>query len=193
MNRIGVWGDSITWGASDRELGGWVNRLRLSIENSYEDGPSVYNLGISGDKVSGVLKRFDIEYEARRPELVILAIGINDSPHDSYPEGTPLDEFEKRFNELVSKIQAVAAKLIVVGLTNVDSKHPYAHGYSDETIKPYDEVIKKAAGQRQLPYIDLWGDISKDDLKRDGLHPEEAGHEKIFQKVGTVLLKELSI
>ncbi|MEX0881496.1 MAG: GDSL-type esterase/lipase family protein [Candidatus Saccharimonadales bacterium] len=193
MNRIGVWGDSITWGASDLELGGWVSRLRIHLDNNFEDGPSVYNVGIGGDKVSDVMKRFDVEYEARKPETIILAIGINDSPHDSNPKGTPLDLFEQRFNELVSKIKEVSGKLIIIGLTNVDNEHPDDHGYSDETVGPYAEVVQKVATQKQLPYVDLWGVITKDDLKRDGLHPEEAGHEKIFQKIKATLLKELDL
>lgn len=193
MNRIGVWGDSITWGASDHDLGGWVNRLRLFLDGNYEDAPSVYNVGIGGDKVSDVLRRFDVEYGARKPEAIILAIGINDSPHDSHPDGTPLDVFEQRLNKLVSKVQAVAERLIIVGLTNVDNKHSDAHGYSDETISPYAEVVQKVATQKQLPFVDLWGVITKDDLMRDGLHPEEAGHEKIYQKVRDVVTKELSL
>lgn len=193
MNRIGIWGDSITWGASDQELGGWVNRLRLFLDKNYENAPSVYNVGIGGDKVSDVLRRFGVEYEARKPEAIIIAIGINDSPHDSHPDGTPLGIFEQKLNELISKVQVIADKLIIVGLTNVDSEHLDAHGYSNETIKPYSDVVQKVTNQNKLPYVDLWGLITKDDLKLDGLHPEAVGHEKIFQKVRPVLIRELGL
>ena len=186
MNRIGVWGDSITWGASDLEMGGWVARLRHFIDTNYELEPGVYNLGVSGDKVSDVLKRFDVEYEARKPDTVILAIGINDSPHDTH-KGTPLATFEQQFTELVQKVKTKSDKLFVVGPTNVDEEHSDSHGYNDKTIKPYEEIIREVTKQQELPYIDLSGLISKDDLKMDGLHPEAEGHEKIFQKVKKAL------
>lgn len=183
MSRLGVWGDSITWGAVDYEMGGWVARLRHYIDNTLDDEPAVYNSGVSGDKITDVLQRFDVEYRARKPETIILAIGINDSPHDSHPGGTPLDVFEQKFNELVSKCLATSSKLIIVGLTNVDDGHPDRHGFSDKTIKPYTDVIKNLAISNNLPYVDLWGLITKKDLRLDGLHPGATGHEKIFQKV----------
>lgn len=187
MSRIGIWGDSIAWGAADHEMGGWVSRLRHYLDNGSQERPGVYNLGVGGDKVADVIERFDVEYGARKPEIIILAVGINDSPHDNHPEGTPLDIFEKKFDELVSRCHAVSKKLIVVGPTNVDDNHADHHGYSDIGTKPYANVIQKIANQKRLTYVDLWGVITKDDLKLDGLHPESAGHEKIFQKVRVVL------
>jgi acyl-CoA thioesterase-1 len=102
MHKIGVWGDSIAWGSADDEQGGWVSRLRQYVDNEHESGPTVYNLSVRGDKVKDVLKRFNREYKAIRPETVILAIGINDSPHRYYTKGTPLDVFEK---DLVNWLQ----------------------------------------------------------------------------------------
>ena len=43
MKRIGIWGDSITYGASDNDKGGWVNRLKVSFGNDDED-IGVYNV-----------------------------------------------------------------------------------------------------------------------------------------------------
>ena len=187
MNRIGVWGDSIAWGASDHELGGWVARLRLYIDNEHGGWPEIYNLGVDGDKVGDVLNRFDAEHQARKIDVAILAVGINDSPHDSHPKGTTLESFEKKFNELASGCLLVSKKLIVLGPTNVDDKHPARRGYSDRTIKPYANIIQKVATKNKLTYVDLWGVFTKDDLKLDGLHPEASGHEKIFQKVKVAL------
>jgi lysophospholipase L1-like esterase len=186
MARILCIGDSITWGAFDLELGGWVNRLRLYYDNEHRGEGGVYSLGVSGDKVSDVLKRFDVEVRARsRAEIkpIILAIGINDSPHDSHPEGTDLDAFGVQYRELVSKSRAVTDTVIIIGPTNIMSDHPDRHGYKNETIRPYEEIIKKIAADEKLPYIDVFGLIPESDLQLDGLHPEAGGHELIFQKV----------
>ena len=45
---ICVFGDSITWGASDYEKGGWVERLKTYLMKNKND-VDVYNLGVSGE------------------------------------------------------------------------------------------------------------------------------------------------
>ncbi len=84
---ICVFGDSIVWGAYDPENGGWATLLRNYFESA--DSPpyfreagdvEVYNCGVSGDKTEDLLKRFEVEAQAREPNLIIFAIGINDSP-----------------------------------------------------------------------------------------------------------------
>ena len=78
MTRILVFGDSIARGAVDLEKGGWVERLRIYFVNNSKD-KSVYNLGISGDTTENLLKRFMNECKVREPEIIIFAIGVNDS------------------------------------------------------------------------------------------------------------------
>ena len=53
MVQILIFGDSIAWGAWDKE-GGWVQRLRKLIDEKNLSDPEfyclVYNLGVSGNK-----------------------------------------------------------------------------------------------------------------------------------------------
>ena len=74
-----IFGDSITYGACDYEMGGWVNRLRIYFDNNAESKISVFNLGISGEISEEVLTRFDSEFNARydkdKKNVVIFAIG----------------------------------------------------------------------------------------------------------------------
>ena len=119
MSKIVVWGDSITWGSADDELGGWVNRLRRDLVNNRRSENLVYNLGIRGEKVGDVLKRFEREYRDLKPDIIILGIGINDSPHATYRKGTSLDVFERRYSELVKKMKDVSNKIIIIGPINL--------------------------------------------------------------------------
>jgi len=193
MKKIGVWGDSITWGGYDRETGGWVTRLRRFCDGNYEfgdiydGGPSVYNVGIWGDKVADVLKRFDVEHAARNPEMVILAVGMNDSSHQGHPKGTPLDEFEKNYRALIAKAKSKAQKLVLVGLTNVIDKHPRNRGYKNDTILPYAQVIEKIAHEHGVIVVNLFGMMTEEDVSLDGVHPLASGHKKIYQKVKEVI------
>ncbi|HEY8108487.1 MAG TPA: hypothetical protein VIF43_00505 [Patescibacteria group bacterium] len=74
MARVCIFGDSITWGAWDFEHGGWPTRLRLYFDNEEPGKFEVYNADISADKVGDVLRRFDVEVAARKPEVVGLVI-----------------------------------------------------------------------------------------------------------------------
>ena len=68
--RICVFGASVTKGAWDTEMGGWVNRLRLDLEDFKKRKYSVYNLGISGDTTESLLERIDSECKARNSEII---------------------------------------------------------------------------------------------------------------------------
>lgn len=185
MVHICVFGDSITWGAFDLELGGWVNRLKLYFDNKGDFETVVYNCGVSGEKVPDVLKRFDIEAQARIPDKIILAIGINDSPNSEYPKGTKLTEFEAQFKKLLGKAQKFTGEIVLVGLTNVDETSG-DHGYKNEEIEKYDLKIKEIAQEESLPFVDLFSTLSIDEFE-DGLHPNARGHQKIFEKVKEAL------
>jgi lysophospholipase L1-like esterase len=188
MSDIGVWGDSITYGFYDDKAGGWVARLRWSIQEAAPHrAVSVFNLGISGDKVADVLSRFPQEYIARTPQVIILAVGINDSPHASHPDGTDLETFELIYRTLVTTMMEKTERIILICPTNVLDDHPKNHGYRNSFIERYAEVIRKVAHEQELKLVDAFGLMSAEDLEIDGLHPRHTGHEKIYLKVKELL------
>ena len=181
MLAICVFGDSITWGAYDLEFGGWVNRFKLYYDQQGNYETDIYNLGICGDKVKDVLKRFQAEAQARKPNKIILEIGINDSPHLTYLFGTKLIDFEGRFRELLEKAKKFTNDVVIVGLTNVDESNKL-HGYKNEKIEKYDRKLKEIAKDKNIRFVDLFNILTVDDFE-DGLHPNARGHQKIFEKV----------
>lgn len=59
---ICVFGDSIVWGAWDKEKAGQVNRLAIYYQNSNDEN-IVYNLGIPSETTTDLLKRIKNELE----------------------------------------------------------------------------------------------------------------------------------
>jgi lysophospholipase L1-like esterase len=184
MSVICVFGDSITWGAYDLELGGWVDRLRIYFDNKGDFETDIYNCGVSGDNVADVLTRFDTEAKARTPDKIILSIGINDTLHTSNPKGTSLEDFEKQYRHLLEKAKKFTTGIIILGLTNVDETSG-DHGYKNDQIEKYDRVIRQIAEEESLPFVDLFSTLSIGEFE-DGLHPNAKGHRKIFEKVKEV-------
>ena len=131
MGKIFVFGDSITYGKWD-ELGGWVSRLRMHVDKKYNmhDAANikVYNLGIPGETSSHLAERIDKELSLRDLQdskgnnVVIIAIGINDSNPDNWMAGkqTNPDVFNKNLISLALTCKKFGAKVCFVGLTPVN-------------------------------------------------------------------------
>lgn len=193
MSRVCVFGDSITWGSWDPIRGGWVGRLREQgcnrVDHSdpnFDSYTGVYNCGICGDKVSDVLRRIDVEAAAREPAVIVLAIGINDVPHADYG-GTTAQEFAQRYEELIGKAKQYTKDICVVTPTNVD-EHNTAHDYKNADTATLVATTKRCAATYNLPVIDVFNTLAApDDFCEDGLHPNAAGHEKLYRAIAPVV------
>jgi lysophospholipase L1-like esterase len=189
MSKICIFGDSIAWGYYDPDGGGWADRLKNYYVASDKD-VDVYNLGISGDHTGKLLKRLEAEIEARVPEIIIFAIGINDSKlvHSEGKNGVIVEEFRSNLDEIMEIARKQTDKIIFVGLTDVDESKtdpiPWNldRSYKDEYINQYEEVLENFCKENNVSFIKLAGLIKKGEL-HDGLHPNTSGHIKIFEKV----------
>lgn len=193
---INVFGSSIAWGACDNEQGGWVNRLRNYLAKEDEKYCEVYNLGISGDTSSGLLKRFQVENEVRKPNVILIAIGLNDSRYINSPNNpeTPLPKFASNLAELIAQAKKFTQEIIFVGLTKIDETKlmptPWDATlyYTEKNAVLYDAKIKEIAGKNNLPFIPMHDLLGDEYLSEDGLHPNSKGHEKMFQRVKDFLI-----
>lgn len=187
MSRIIIFGDSIAWGAFDTESGGWAHRLRQQYVAEYDDC-EVYVLGITGNTSSDVLKRFECESEARNPDVVLFAIGINDSAIVKDKSWVSLEEFMQNINRLITRSHEVGYEVGFIGLTRVneelttpvqwDNNYHYENGL----IKRYDERLKQICEKEEVLYCDVSTVIQNEELF-DGLHPNAKGHEKLFKVI----------
>lgn len=184
---ICIFGDSIAWGASDCEKGGWADQLKNHLMNEDID---VYNLGISGDNTADLLKRFETETEARNPDIIIFAIGINDSRSTNENRSISLTNFQDNISLLVEKARKFTDKIVFIGLTSVDETKtaPYFSDETNETfnnqsIGEYDEVIRSFCEDNDLIFVDMLGLLINDEDLCDGLHPSSAGHKKMFSVI----------
>ena len=165
---ICIFGASTTWGAWDKEKGGWANRLRLFFDENYDE-VWVYNLGISGDNSRGLLKRFEIECEARNPTIVLVSIGENDSAKDSYVY-VPIAEFKDNLTKIIKIARKFTNKIIFLGTKSVDETKtcpvPWDKtvSYTNKDYESYDEAIKKVAEKEKCSYLKLSDLLNKDDF-----------------------------
>ena len=198
--RIIAIGDSLIYGYGDREGGGWVERLRRQWMYSEQDH-ALYNLGVRGDRTTQVQNRLEKEWSHRGelrnkyPDLIILSVGVNDSPRLGHPQGKNLSNFA-HFAEDIANLLDQAQSLcpvLFVGMIPVDEeKMPFldCFYYNLRDQYRYKEVTKQACESRNIPYFDtfdLWmsrGDNwRRSQISADGLHPNVSGYKSLFNEV----------
>ncbi|KKP79549.1 MAG: hypothetical protein A2271_01445 [Candidatus Moranbacteria bacterium RIFOXYA12_FULL_35_19] len=192
---INIFGDSIAWGAWD-DMGGWANRLRNHLARDPDNYLKVYNLGISGNNSDKLLERFNAENEARNPNTIIIAIGINDSQYINSKENPriTLQKFENNLLELIDQAKKYTQEIIFVGIAKVDEKKvmptPWdsTKFYDNENVSLYNEKIKEFCRNSGLMFVEMFDLLDESDLE-DGLHPNTKGHEKMFLRVKDYFIK----
>ncbi len=196
-----VFGDSIAYGAADRE-GGWANRLRRYLDakmlaSNGKEFYMLYNLGVSGDTTEDVLARFLPEISARldaSEEVVVLfAVCINDSQQLGAKGNyrIPPETFAANVDQLLEQAGGVSNMIIFMGPTNVDESRtmPVAwasdKSYDNESIKSYAAALEKICSGRAA-FISMQDVLGPAELA-DGLHPNTQGGEKMFDAILTAL------
>lgn len=204
--RVLAFGDSITQGYWDTK-GGWVGRcheyytkLQLSdLENL--DEPAFFNLGISADNSGNILRRIGQETIARtRPNetpLVIIQVGTNDASTDKLPTSEtvslPLEQYRANLTDAVRLVRPLSTKVILVGLSPCEESRttPVRWGefhYQNDRIKQYEDVMRDVATEQNVPFIPIFDQFATEvnagkDLLQDGLHPNNDGHQLLYEIV----------
>lgn len=210
--RVLVFGASITQGYWDTE-GGWVNRLRrhydeLSVKDLHHQDryPNIFNLGISADTSEDILARFDIEAGARlrtgRDGAIIFANGTNDARQDGNQPWAGTGTYQKNMQTLIDKAKSLTDRIMLVGMApcEEDKTTPVFWRditYTNDRIQRVDNVMKQLAKDNQLAYVEIFEPLlakmkAGEELFADGLHPNNQGHELIYQTVRPQLDKLLS-
>lgn len=189
MSKYCIFGDSITRGAGDPEHGGWAGRFLRERETVSDD--RVYVLGINGDTSAGLLARIEVEARARKPDVVVIMIGINDSRYygsREKPENT-LDGYRENLRKTVSIARTFTPRITMIGSTRVDEAKSMPIAWSPEkfydnaTIARYESVLREFCSAEGLPFVEVSDALAVDDLG-DGVHPNAEGYRKLYERIG---------
>lgn len=180
-----ITGDSITHGAlhthSMRSYPEhWAEMMRW--ENRRFDDV-IINTGISGDRVGGIVSKFDNRVKRFAPQVVSVNIGMNDC--GAGEQG--LSSFKQGLTEAVKKIRALNAipVLQVPSITNNDESD------RGKKLTEYSKVVREVADKEKVLLVDHeahWKKFARTPEIRkswmnDGIHPNGRGHQEMYKKM----------
>ncbi len=192
--KICIFGDSIAHGFHEYGQGSWAARLERFLNEGEEC--EIYNYAVPGDDSNDLLKILEASLIDKELDLIIFAIGINDSSYIKANKDNRVSvvDFKNNLARLKEYSEKYTKKVIFIGLTKVDESKVgskasiYAEYLGNSSIQKYDLVIQEFCKENKLLYIPMFDTLEDKDMN-DGLHPDDQGHEKMFVRVRDFLLE----
>lgn len=193
MKRICIFGDSITWAMGIPERVGWADLLRNYLEKQSDYYLEIYSLGIDRNTSSDLLKRIKHEAAARKPDLIIIDIGTNDSlqylKNGKLVSATTKKDFQKNLENIIKIAKEFTDEIILMGLalgneklTNPLPRSITGKRYTKKRMAEFNVIIKKVCYKENIAFVDIVRALRNSDFV-DGLHPNRSGHKKIFERI----------
>jgi len=169
---IAFFGDSITQGGA--RPGGYCRLIGDAIEKQRpERGVQIVYAGISGHKVPNLQGRLDRDVLAKKPTIVFIYIGINDVWHSTNGRGTPKDQFDAGLRDLIEKITAANAKVVLCTPSTIGEKTDGSNPL-DPLLEEYSAISRKVATDTGVTLCDLRKAFI-DHLKKENPENKERG------------------
>lgn len=202
MAQIFIFGASTTYGVGAEDAG-WADLIKRNLHQTmYAKGGvgEIYNFakpGATADFVTKTFKHHIEQYSKNRKKIAILSVGMNNSRADGSSDNyiSSVGDFKIEMEELLRQMKEKVHHVLCVGYTSVDEsktapKHnPISGGVSyfwNNRIQEFNEAFAGACEKEGIPFVAI--DTTPEAWKKeyqysDGLHPNQKGHNFIFEKV----------
>lgn len=168
-------------GNKESQYAYWIMKLRQEWK--------VLNRGVNGERSDQILKRFQKDALAYRPEVLIVLAGIND-----LYQGYPIDEIKRNLADIYRRARKENIRVIACTVLPYNSASPQVY----RNIIKLNNWIRSYSTQNKLWFCDTSKAV--EDPKRpgtlagtpDGLHPNVEGYRKMGDALTAVLAREFS-
>ena len=164
------------------------------LQNALED--SGLDTQLSCSAIDGVdtgyaLRRFDRMVGRHQPNIVVVALGLNDAQPPGGRNGYDPIEYRDNLRRIAEKVLAIDANpVFATPSPRIDVED--REGPAWKTMEPYAEQAREVAGQFGAPTIELYdrfvarGNLTA--LLPDRLHPGPEGHRMIADAFAETLV-----
>jgi len=199
---IAFFGDSITQAGA--RPGGYCKLIADSFKaNRADDDVKIIYAGISGHKVPNLQLRLDRDVLSKKPTVVFIYIGINDVWHSTSGRGTSKDKFESGLRDLIKRIRAAKARIVLCTPSTIGEKHDGSNKL-DKMLEEYSAISRKVAKETDVTLCDLRvafidhlkqhnsKNAERGILTSDGVHLNAAGNQFVAVQASRSIAKELA-
>jgi acyl-CoA thioesterase-1 len=141
----------------------------------------VLNAGVSGDTSGGALRRLPAVL-ARRPQFLVVEIGVND-----FFWGVPVHELESNLRSMATRARQEGARVVLA-----DVRMPREPG---QDHSGYSGVFSRVARDLGVPLLAFpLDEVAADPalVLTDGVHPNARGHRRLAEAALPALVEALS-
>jgi len=192
--RVVFFGDSIT--QAGVQPGGYITLLQKTL---LADKFELMGAGVSGNKIYDLYLRMDDDVLAKKPDVVMIWVGVNDVWHkNTSGTGTDPDKFVKFYEAVVKKLQAANARVVLVTPATIGEKTDFSN-QQDGDLNLYSQLIRNLAAKYNLPVVDLRKEFLAHNLKAntdnkdrgvltsDRVHLNEVGNQFVADQMAKLL------
>lgn len=194
----------VTFGDSTTAPRGTLNIFAKQLEQRLAEAGSpvlIVNAGIPGDDSQDARQRLDRDVISRRPTVVTILFGINDSAINVFEGATqprvPLQEYEQNLTWITKRLQRSKIQPMILTpnpvawterLKELYGKPPYRPEDPDGwnvILRDYAQAARRVAKACMVPLVDTYRLFQKyasdsghnlNDLMLYGMHPNDLGH-----------------
>ncbi|MER5776697.1 GDSL-type esterase/lipase family protein [Streptomyces sp. NPDC002039] len=191
--RIVIVGDSIAYGRCDPR-GGWAARLAATHIARNETAHRVFNLAVPGSTLTDVAEQTPGLLDARLPDTLLVAAGINDSARPLAPSRPRPDTGPPHLAESLGALAAAAldrnARLVLAGPAWIDEERVRDHEglrFTRERALGLRESLRAWSEDNHVDFLDMWEPLrDSPELLADGLHPTPEGHAALHRHLEAI-------
>lgn len=190
-------------GSSTTQDGYWLYFLMNYVLCRAGVKAEFINAGVSGGNAEGALARLDCDVLNRRPDRVMICLGLNDVGRDFYHTSTPdsvlaaqrqkyLDAFRSNMTQILERLEREGVPVLLMSSFAFDQYRPVTPLVccNSEGLTRLNEIISELAERFHLPLIDIFTPMTgfyknhpELRIAPDGVHPERFGYLAIAGKI----------
>ncbi len=196
--RVVFFGDSIT--EAGVQPGGYIAQMRDSIAahgktKRYE----LLGAGIGGNKIYDLYLRLEDDVLSRKPDVVVLYVGVNDVWHKQlFGTGTDPEKFQMFYAALIQKFRQKGIQVIACTPACIGERHG-GENQLDGELDRFSAIIRNVASEKNIPvcdfrqaFLDFSASHNTDDLPSgllttDGVHLNEKGNKLVAEMLTSAL------
>ncbi len=205
MIQIFLIGASTVYGVG-AEHGGWADLIKQALhkkmysENGSGEKYEIYNFGKSGATIDFVKNTFPDqlkEYGRGGKMITIVSVGGNNAKAEDQPDNyvSTIEEYTQQMSELLDLLKKLSNYVIAVGggfydeLKTNPKPNPLTGGKSylkNDRKQKFEARFKQLCDEKGITFVGV--NVSEEEWKKkylyeDGVHPNQAGHGLISEKV----------